>query len=256
MTVPAAACGDFVFVNLFRGPVGAPMRLDAVNDLVAAAARRAGHRPAPAPAPDAACVRLERPGRRRHAGRGPGSARAREHLLHAGLCASGPGPAAGRGGCGAQPARRWREARADRGRRGPAAPAPAPDELPAASACSRRRVPCWMSSQPRWPARIDAAFLAEAGWDPGTWVLTIDPEHPLLGRSVCRAPGCQTTCPASDGRLPGLPAPAGRRPGWPWRTSGCCRRRGGTAGSALGDGTCTVPGCPRPWVTVRPAAVP
>jgi len=31
-----------VFVNLFRSPVGAPMRLDAVNDLVAAAARRAG----------------------------------------------------------------------------------------------------------------------------------------------------------------------------------------------------------------------
>ena len=31
-----------MFVNLFRSPVGAPMRLDAVNDLVAAAARRAG----------------------------------------------------------------------------------------------------------------------------------------------------------------------------------------------------------------------
>ena len=39
MRVPAAASGDFVFVNLFRGPLGAPMRLDAVNDLVAAAAR-------------------------------------------------------------------------------------------------------------------------------------------------------------------------------------------------------------------------
>jgi len=42
MTVPAAASADFVFVNLFRSPVGAPMRLDAVNDLVAAAAGRAG----------------------------------------------------------------------------------------------------------------------------------------------------------------------------------------------------------------------
>jgi hypothetical protein len=47
--------------------------------------------------------------------------------------------------------------------------------------------------------RIEAAFLAEAGWDPATWVLTIDPGHPLLGRSVCRAPGCQTTCPAKTG---------------------------------------------------------
>lgn len=40
--VPGAAASDFVFVNLFREPVGAPMRLDAVNDLIAAAARRAG----------------------------------------------------------------------------------------------------------------------------------------------------------------------------------------------------------------------
>jgi hypothetical protein len=42
MTVPAAAGSDFAFVNLFRPPVGAPMRLDAINDLVAAASRRAG----------------------------------------------------------------------------------------------------------------------------------------------------------------------------------------------------------------------
>jgi integrase/recombinase XerD len=42
MTVPAAASSDFVLVNMFRAPLGAPMRLDAVNDLVAAAARRAG----------------------------------------------------------------------------------------------------------------------------------------------------------------------------------------------------------------------
>jgi integrase/recombinase XerD len=49
MTVPAAASGDFVLVNLFRGTVGAPMRLDAVNDLVGAAARRAGIDPPPRP---------------------------------------------------------------------------------------------------------------------------------------------------------------------------------------------------------------
>ena len=42
MGVPAAAGSDFVFVNLFRGVIGAPMRVDAVNDLVTAAARRAG----------------------------------------------------------------------------------------------------------------------------------------------------------------------------------------------------------------------
>jgi|SRR5712691_4700512 len=46
-------------------------------------------------------------------------------------------------------------------------------------------------------SRIDPAFLAEAGWDPGTWVLTLPAEHPLLGRTFCRAPGCQTTCAAA-----------------------------------------------------------
>jgi len=42
MSVPAAAAGDFVVVNLFRGRIGAPMRPDAVGDLIAAASRRAG----------------------------------------------------------------------------------------------------------------------------------------------------------------------------------------------------------------------
>jgi site-specific recombinase XerD len=45
MSVSAAAAGDFVLVNLFRSPVGAPMRPDAVGDLVASAARRAGIAP-------------------------------------------------------------------------------------------------------------------------------------------------------------------------------------------------------------------
>ena len=49
MRVPRAAAGDFVIVNLFREPVGAPMRLDAVNDLVGAAAQRAGLQVPPTP---------------------------------------------------------------------------------------------------------------------------------------------------------------------------------------------------------------
>jgi len=42
MTVPRAAAGDFVVVNLFREPVGAPMRPDGIGELLAAASRRAG----------------------------------------------------------------------------------------------------------------------------------------------------------------------------------------------------------------------
>ncbi len=45
LRAPRAAGCDFVFVNLFRGRAGAPMRLDAVNDLIAAASRRAGISP-------------------------------------------------------------------------------------------------------------------------------------------------------------------------------------------------------------------
>jgi site-specific recombinase XerD len=49
LRVPRAACSDFVLVNLFREPVGAPMRLDAVSELVAAASCRAGVTPVPRP---------------------------------------------------------------------------------------------------------------------------------------------------------------------------------------------------------------
>lgn len=42
LAVARAAVSDFVLVNLFREPVGAPMTPDAVNDLVAALCRRAG----------------------------------------------------------------------------------------------------------------------------------------------------------------------------------------------------------------------
>lgn len=42
MEVPEAQDSDFVLVNLFRRPVGAPMRPDAVNELMTACSRRAG----------------------------------------------------------------------------------------------------------------------------------------------------------------------------------------------------------------------
>src|SRR5215831_7914749 len=42
MSVPEAAASDFVLVNLFRGVIGASVRPDAVGELLAAAARRAG----------------------------------------------------------------------------------------------------------------------------------------------------------------------------------------------------------------------
>ncbi len=42
LAVARAGESDFVLVNLFRAPVGAPMRPDAINALMAVASRRAG----------------------------------------------------------------------------------------------------------------------------------------------------------------------------------------------------------------------
>lgn len=41
-SAPRAGGSDFLLVNLFREPVGAPMRPDAINELIAACSRRAG----------------------------------------------------------------------------------------------------------------------------------------------------------------------------------------------------------------------
>ena len=45
----------------------------------------------------------------------------------------------------------------------------------------------------RLAAMLDQAFLAGAGWDPGSRVLSLPAGHPLLGRVVCRAGGCDAT---------------------------------------------------------------
>ena len=42
-------------------------------------------------------------------------------------------------------------------------------------------------------ALLDPSFLAEAGWDPASRVLSLPAGHRLLGRAVCRAGGCATT---------------------------------------------------------------
>jgi hypothetical protein len=92
---------------------------------------------------------------------------------------------------------------------------------------------------------IDPAFLAEAGWDPARKVLSFAPEHPLLGRPVCRAAGCSTSAPAAT------------------RICASCRRRlaehglsdheiaslppRGRERSGRGPDTCVVDGCRREW---------
>jgi integrase len=40
---------------------------------------------------------------------------------------------------------------------------------------------------------LETGFLTGAGWDPGLRVLAPPPEHPLLGRPLCRVDGCSAT---------------------------------------------------------------
>ena len=62
-------------------------------------------------------------------------------------------------------------------------------------------------------SRLDAEFLATAGWNPLTEMLAPQPDHPLLGFRRCRVQGCQTEAQVPDGfcatcrkRLPALRA--------------------------------------------------
>ncbi|MBV8350288.1 MAG: transposase [Mycolicibacterium sp.] len=98
-------------------------------------------------------------------------------------------------------------------------------------------------------AVIDPEFLAEAGWDPQRRVLSFAPEHPLLGRPVCRAAGCLTSAPASS------------------RICASCRRGLAQHGlgadeiaslpprvrerSGRGPDACVVDGCRREWESSR-----
>jgi integrase len=94
-------------------------------------------------------------------------------------------------------------------------------------------------------ALVDPAFLAEAGWDAQAMLLHPPADHPLLGRPVCRAPGCANTA---------------RRP--PRLCSGCEQR---LAACGLGEESlaalaplrrvrpdrCVVAGCARLWYSAR-----
>jgi integrase len=95
--------------------------------------------------------------------------------------------------------------------------------------------------------RLDPEFLAEAGWDPATRVWSPPADHRLLGRPICRAPGCLTTangvCLECRGRL--------ERRGLALAEVGMLPPPAGQAWARPGDGACRVAGCPRPWVNAE-----
>jgi integrase len=99
----------------------------------------------------------------------------------------------------------------------------------------------------RWAARVDSVFLAEVGWDEQQLMLFPPADHPLLGRPVCRALGCEATASVAG------------------RVCVSCRRRLAEDGLVLdeigrlparprsrqrqGPSDCLVGGCARQWVS-------
>ena len=95
----------------------------------------------------------------------------------------------------------------------------------------------------RLAGALDPAFLTEAGWDPGSRVLSLPAGHPLLGRTLCRVGGCAAT---THGTKTG---------GLCWRYFSRLSRAGQTAGEIDSSPElpplpprppeCAVPGCQR-----------
>ena len=51
----------------------------------------------------------------------------------------------------------------------------------------------------RLKALLDSEFLASAGWDWQTRVLSPPADHPTLGWPVCRVPGCEGMVEGNNG---------------------------------------------------------
>ena len=177
---PRAADSDFVFVNLFRGTIGAPMRPDAIGELMAAASRRAG---LDAPV---------RPHQLRHAfgsnvaDAGAGIDVVADLLGHAAVSSSqvyvhpDSVPAAGRRRCGAQPPRAGRGDAGDRrgtGRGGRG------HRRARASSRMCWTASCWTARPRGWPGCWTRRSWTRPDGIRVTRVLSLPAQHRLLGRT-------------------------------------------------------------------------
>lgn len=94
---------------------------------------------------------------------------------------------------------------------------------------------------------VDPAFLSEAGWDPAARVLFPPPDHRLLGRPVCTAPGCAVTAPHRCRICTGCQRRLAQR-GLGADQIELLPAREGRDG---GIGGCVVTGCARQWASGR-----
>jgi len=96
----------------------------------------------------------------------------------------------------------------------------------------------------RLAALLDPVFLAEAGWDRATRVLSLPAEHPLLGWAACATPGCVSGAYGRD-RLCGV-----CRAGGPGPAIEAATEPGALAPARRGQ-VCAVVACDRPRGTRR-----
>jgi hypothetical protein len=88
---------------------------------------------------------------------------------------------------------------------------------------------------------LDPDFLVEIGWHETDLVLHPPADHRLLGRQVCRAPGCETSAFSAARVCRGCTQELGRQG---LSTAEVAELRGRLRGR---PGRCVVPGCPRSW---------
>ncbi len=94
----------------------------------------------------------------------------------------------------------------------------------------------------RLAGTLDRGFLAQAGWDPASRVLSMPAGHPLLGRRVCRAGGCAATVHAGASGLCHQCSARLLRAGWTREETCSAAEVPRLPDRASG---CRVPGCQR-----------
>ena len=231
--VSGASVSDFVFVNLFRPPVGAPMKPGAVNELFTALCRRAGL--------DQAAV----PHALRHAFASNVWMRARwmRSSSYWAMVRSAPRrsmfilPRGSSCPAAAPPGRSpGALASGGHGRRGGLVTALA---LATAGLLDE-------DSAARLEALLDDGFLADIGWDAQTMMLSVPAGHPELGWPLCQVPGCDGIAETRKGPA-GLCAACAHymaRTGTSEVPTACAKTY------TIGVGRCMA-GSPRPWESRR-----
>jgi hypothetical protein len=230
MALPHGRDSDFVLVNLFAEPLGAPMTADSINELFGRLSKRADLSRYVTPR------MLRRAAGSNLADAGGGQDEIAALLDHARLRAgavpdTGSGPSPGRGGRGAvAPRVHWWCPMSRLLTPVVTAPAPGTD-------ASDAEVTAFLWSM------ISEDFLTEAGWNAERRVMT-PTGHPTMGGRRCPVPNCES--PVRGKKLCSTCYSRYRTSGMPLEDFVQAPRV--SRHLHLGTENCRVSGCERPWI--------